>query len=173
MARIIYVEDDPLVGEVVQSILTEAGHLVGVIAHGTLAFDTIAFKKPDLVILDRGLPGMTGVEILEAIRRLPGLYLTPILMLSAKGSEEAIAEAMESGANDYLVKPFEPEELVRRVGQVLRANNWKREEKATAAAEVVETAEAPETPAAPPSSVEHGGGDLTPELAQLVSLFRQ
>jgi two-component system response regulator MtrA len=128
MARIIYVEDDELVGEIVKDVLTRAGHLVGVINHGTLAFETIAFKKPDLVILDRGLPGMQGVDILTALRRLPGLYLTPVLMLTAKGGEVMIDEAMEAGANDYLVKPFEPEELVRRVEEVLRNNNFLRRE---------------------------------------------
>lgn len=126
MARIIYVEDDELVGELVKDLLTRAGHLVGVINHGTLAFETIAFKKPDLVILDRALPGMQGVDILTALRRLPGLYLTPVLMLTAKGGEEMVDEAMGAGANDYLVKPFEPEELVRRVAQVLAANSFLR-----------------------------------------------
>jgi two-component system, OmpR family, response regulator MtrA len=121
MARIIYVEDDELVGELVQQVLSDVGHLVGVINHGTLAYETIAFKKPDLVILDRGLPGMQGVDILTALRRLPGLYLTPVLMLTAKGGE-----AMGAGANDYLVKPFEPEELVRRVDQVLKNNLFRR-----------------------------------------------
>lgn len=125
MARIIYVEDDDLVGDAVQQILTDAGHLVGVISHGTLAFDTIAFKKPELVILDRALPGMQGVEILRALRRLPQLYLTPVLMLSATGGEDAIDEAMEAGANDYLVKPFTPQELVDRVALVLRHNSFR------------------------------------------------
>jgi DNA-binding response OmpR family regulator len=127
MARIIHVEDDELVGQAVQEILTAAGHIVGVIGHGTLAFDTIAFKKPDLVILDQKLPGMQGIEILHALRRLPALYLTPILMLSAKGGEDAIDDAMGAGANDYLVKPFEPAELVERVAEVLRNNSFKRE----------------------------------------------
>ena len=126
MARIIYVEDDELVGELVQQVLSDAGHIVGVIGHGTLAYETIAFKKPDLVILDRGLPGMQGVDILTALRRLPGLYLTPVLMLTAKGGEAMIDEAMGAGANDYLVKPFEPEELVRRVEQVLKNNLFRR-----------------------------------------------
>ena len=68
MARIIYVEDDELAGELVKDVLTEAGHLVGVVGHGTLAYETIAFKRPDLVILDRLLPGMQGIEILQRLR---------------------------------------------------------------------------------------------------------
>ena len=127
MARIIYVEDDELMGAMVQQLLTDAGHLVGVIEHGKLAFDTIAFKKPELVILDRGLPGMNGVEIVRALRRLPGLYLTPILMLTGERHPDKADEAMGAGANDYLTKPFEPEELVRRVNDVLAQNSWRRE----------------------------------------------
>ena len=128
MARIIYVEDDDLIADVVRTILKDAGHIVGVITHGTLAFATIAVKTPDLVILDRKLPGMQGVEILCALRRLPQLYLTPVLMLSATGGEDAIDEAMGAGANDYLVKPFTPEDLVARVDQVLRQNSFRNVE---------------------------------------------
>ena len=69
---------------------------------------------------------MQGVEILRSLRRLTALYLTPIMMLSAKGGEEHIDEAMEAGANDYMVKPFAPEELVRRVEEVLRQNSFRR-----------------------------------------------
>jgi len=120
MARVIYVEDDPVMGELVREILTDAGHLVGVIAHGTLAFETIAFKKPELVILDRKLPGMTGMEILQRLRRIPELYLTPVLMLTGTGGESNIDEGLEAGANDYLVKPFKPQELIRRVDEVIQ-----------------------------------------------------
>lgn len=123
MARIIYVEDDPLVADLVKSILTDAGHLVGVIEHGTLAYETIAFKKPDLVILDRQLPGMQGMDILRGLRRLSALYLTPVLMLTAKGGEALVDEATMAGANDYLVKPFTPEELIERVNLALERNS--------------------------------------------------
>ena len=84
MARIICVEDDDVAGDLIQDVLTQAGHLVGVIGHGTLAYETIAFKKPDLVILDWSLPGMQGIEILNRLRGTPATYLTPILMLTGK-----------------------------------------------------------------------------------------
>ena len=138
MARIIYVEDDDLVGKLVQQVLTNAGHLVGVIGHGTLAYETIAFKKPDLVILDRALPGMQGVEILKKLRARPELYRTPIIMLTAKGGEENWDEAMEAGANDYLLKPFEPSDLVLRVETVLRQTSFWREAAQKGAASVPE-----------------------------------
>lgn len=125
MARIIYVEDDQLVGEMVQRILTDAGHLVGVIHHGELGFDTIAFKKPDLVILDRSLPGMQGIDILKGLRRLPATYLTPVLMLTGERRESKVDEALDAGANAYLVKPFQPEALVSKVAEVL-ANSLRR-----------------------------------------------
>ncbi|MDF2386791.1 response regulator [Nostoc ellipsosporum NOK] len=119
MARIIYVEDDERAGAAVRQALREAGHMVGLIDHGMLAFDTIAFNKPDLVILDQSLPGAQGLDILRALRRLPALCRTPILMLSAKGGEAEADEAMGAGANACLVTPFEPELLVRRVAEML------------------------------------------------------
>jgi two-component system response regulator MtrA len=124
MARIIYVEDDGLMGELVREVLTAAGHLVGVIGNGTLAYETIAFKKPELVILDRSLPGMQGVEILKRLRAIPALYLTPILMLTARRDAAMIDEAMAAGADDYLVKPFQPEDLVARVDAALKAKSF-------------------------------------------------
>lgn len=124
MARIIYVEDDELAGELVRDVLTQAGHLVGVIGHGTLAYETIAFKKPDLVILDRSLPGMPGMEILKRLRQAPETYLTPILMLTAKRSTALADEALEAGADDYLIKPFSPEDLVQRVAAALETKSF-------------------------------------------------
>jgi len=124
MARIIYVEDDELMGDLVKDVLTQAGHLIGVIQHGTLAFETIAFKKPDLVILDRTLPGMQGLEILKRLRQSAAMYLTPILMLTGKRGEASSDEALALGADDYLVKPFEPEDLVRRVAAALETKSF-------------------------------------------------
>ncbi len=124
MARIIYVEDDDLAGELVKDVLTQARHLVGVIGHGTLAFKTIAFKKSDLVILDRSLPGMQGIDILKQLRRTPSTYLTPILMLTGKRGEALSDEAIAAGADDYLLKPFEPEDLVQRVASALEIKSF-------------------------------------------------
>ena len=124
MARIICVEDDELAGEIVRDVLTQAGHLVGVIGHGTLAFETIVFKKPELVILDRSLPGMPGMEILRRLRQTPATYLIPILMLTGKRGEAPADEALGAGADDYLVKPFEPEDLVQRVEAALAAKSF-------------------------------------------------
>ena len=104
--------------------MTQAGHLVGVVGHGTLAYETIAFKRPDLVVLDRLLPGMQGIEILQRLRQLPATYFTPILMLTGKRGEASIDEALAAGADDYLVKPLEPKDLVRRVAAALETKSF-------------------------------------------------
>lgn len=124
MARIIYVEDDDLMGLVVKDVLTAAGHLIGVVPHGTLGFDTVAFKRPELVILDLGLPGMSGLEVLKQLRRLSNTYMTPIMVLTADRSAGATEAAMEAGANDLMLKPFAPHELVERVAHVLKIHGF-------------------------------------------------
>jgi two-component system response regulator MtrA len=122
MARIVYVEDDKIVSDLVKEILSRRGHFVTVMDDGTLAFDTIAFKKPDLVILDWQLPGMEGLDILRTLRRDGAQYRPPVLMVTAKAGEDSISEAMSAGASDYLVKPFASEDLVNRVAKILHEN---------------------------------------------------
>jgi DNA-binding response OmpR family regulator len=117
MARIIYVEGDSLVGQRVQQVLGSAGHAVDIIHHGTLTFDTIAFRQPDMVILDQAC--MQDLGILRALRRLPVLHCAPILILS-EGGEDAVADAIAAGASGHLVKPLDPEALAARVAEMLR-----------------------------------------------------
>ena len=126
MARIIYVEDDDLMGSIVKEILTGAGHLIGVVANGTLGYETIAFKKPELIILDAALPGMGGIEIIRGLRQLSATHLTPILMLTASRDADIADEAMGAGANAFMTKPFSAEELVETVNQVLKNNPFNR-----------------------------------------------
>ena len=125
MARIIYVEDDDIIGDVVKQALSEAGHLVGVIDHGALGYDTIVFKQPDLILLDCSLPGMTGVEILRRVRAIPDIYLTPIVMLTARADQADIDAALEAGANDYIVKPVDLPTLIERIDAVLAATFYR------------------------------------------------
>lgn len=119
MALIIYAEDDDIIGELVQHVLIDAGHALGVVGDGKEVLAVLARRKPDLLILDIGLPSMTGSDVLETIRRHPELYDLPVLMLTARqgAGDEAIARF--SGASDYLRKPFQPEELVYRVNRLL------------------------------------------------------
>jgi two-component system response regulator MtrA len=120
LARIIYVEDDDIMGEAVKEILTAAGHLIGVVSHGTLGADTVVFKKPDLAIIDLSLPGTNGVDVIKHLRRRAAMYMMPILVLTGNRTANAAEAAMEAGANDVMTKPFSPPELVACITQLLK-----------------------------------------------------
>ncbi|MEG3085462.1 response regulator [Sphingomonas sp. PB2P12] len=119
MASIIYVEDNDLMGRVVQDILLSVGHAISVVSHGTRGFDAIVFGKPELIILDISLPGMSGLDVVRALRQLPATYLTPILMLSANRNAFIAEQALSAGANEFLAKPFSPDGLVSVVDAIL------------------------------------------------------
>lgn len=119
MALIFYAEDDSLMGELVQTTLMGAGHAVGVLGDGEDALRALRRRKPDLAIVDMGMPQMSGSELIKIVRRDPELYDVPILVLTARRSAEDEAIARQAGANGYLRKPFEPERLVSMVDQLL------------------------------------------------------
>ncbi|WP_022900038.1 response regulator transcription factor [Humibacter albus] len=115
--RVLVVEDDPTVLEVASSYLSAAGFLVDEAVDGFAALDAVRRSMPDLIVLDRMLPGIDGAEV---CRRLRGDSDVPVILLTALRSEEARIEGLESGADDYLTKPFSPRELVLRIQSVLR-----------------------------------------------------
>ncbi|PJI84879.1 DNA-binding response OmpR family regulator [Luteimicrobium subarcticum] len=115
--RVLVVEDDPTVREVACQYLRAAGFLVDQAADGVSALRIAARARPDLVVLDRMLPGIDGVEV---CRRLRAEHGTAVVMLTALGSTEDRITGLEAGADDYLAKPFSPRELVLRVRSVLR-----------------------------------------------------
>ncbi len=119
MALIFYAEDDPLMGELVQSVLMGAGHAVGVLGDGEDALRALKRRKPDLAIVDMMMPQMSGSDLIKTLRRDPELYDVPVLVLTARRSAEDEAIARQAGANGYLRKPFEPERLVSVVNQIL------------------------------------------------------
>lgn len=117
VAEILVVDDDPNVREVVVAYLRQAGHSTAEAADGRAAL-TAASTTTDLVVLDVMLPGLDGLEVCRTLRaEQPQL---PILMLSALGEEEDRIAGLDTGADDYLGKPFSPRELVLRVGSLLR-----------------------------------------------------
>ena len=115
--RILTVEDDPNVSAMLRLVLGEAGYDVVSCADGAAAPGVFAESNPDLVLLDVMLPGMTGIEVCQAIRRTSG---TPIIMLTALESSEHIVAGLEAGADDYLAKPFENTVLIARIRARLR-----------------------------------------------------
>ena len=126
---ILVVDDEPSISEVVTLYLRRAGYQVRVAHDGTAALAELEAALPDLVVLDLMLPGVDGMEI---TRRLRAVGDTPIIMLTARREETDRILGLEMGADDYVVKPFSPQELVSRVRAVLRrtAQPAKRDEAA-------------------------------------------
>lgn len=111
------VEDDPTVREVVSGYLRSAGLVVDEASDGFTAIHVAERTPPDLVVLDRMLPGVDGLEVIRRLRRSRAV---PIILLTALGATEDRIDGLEAGADDYLVKPFSPRELVLRVQSILR-----------------------------------------------------
>lgn len=123
MAHLVVVEDDPTVSDVVASYLRAARHEVRTCADGTLAADLLSDLtcRVDLAVLDVMLPGRDGLDLARLARRVrPDL---PIIILTALGEEEDRILGLETGADDYITKPFSPRELVLRIEAVLRRTN--------------------------------------------------
>jgi DNA-binding response OmpR family regulator len=115
--RVLVVDDDPTVAEVVARYLLRDGHEVECVADGLHALRAARAHPPDLVVLDLMLPGMDGLEV---CRRLRDSSEVPIVMLTALGTETDRLVGLETGADDYVTKPFSPRELALRVRSVLR-----------------------------------------------------
>jgi DNA-binding response OmpR family regulator len=116
--RVLVVDDDPTVSDVVRRYLEQAGCEVRLAADGVDGLAAIAAERPDLVVLDLMMPGIDGLEVCRRVRRqLPGL---PVIMLTALGEEDDRVLGLEVGADDYVTKPFSPRELVLRIRSVLR-----------------------------------------------------
>ena len=116
-ARILVVDDDLTVSEVVARYLQRDGYLVDTVADGRVALDRALAEPPDLVVLDLMLPGLDGLEV---CRRLRALAPVPIIILTARGQENDRIIGLDLGADDYVAKPFSTKELVARVRAVLR-----------------------------------------------------
>jgi DNA-binding response OmpR family regulator len=116
-ARILVVEDEPNIAEVVSLYLRRASYQVTVVDDGQQALAALSRQMPDLVVLDLMLPHVDGLEITRWLRERGD---TPIIMLTARREERDRIAGLEMGADDYVVKPFSPQELVSRVRAVLR-----------------------------------------------------
>jgi two-component system response regulator MprA len=116
-ARVLVVEDDPDIGDVVRRSLRREGYDVRLASDGGEALDEAAVFEPDAVVLDLGLPKVDGIEV---SRRLRADGDVPILMLTARDSVDSRVEGLDSGADDYLVKPFDLQELLARLRALLR-----------------------------------------------------
>jgi len=118
--RALLVEDDPAVAAIVRHRLTKAGYVLRHVSDGTEALQALEDALPDLAILDIKLPGMDGLELLSRLRALPGASATRVIMLTASSNEHDMVRAFGLGADDYLMKPFSPTELMVRVERLQR-----------------------------------------------------
>ena len=123
-ARILVVDDEVKIVRTVRAYLEKAGFAVATATDGQTALAAFRHEQPGLVILDLGLPGLDGLDVTRAIRRESGV---PIIMLTARVEESDKLVGLELGADDYVVKPFSPRELVARVRAVLRRVEGQRE----------------------------------------------
>ena len=118
--RVLIVEDEPPLVELLSYNLEKAGFQIHIARDGEEALLAVEERKPDLILLDWMLPYVSGIEICRRIRRNPETRNVPIIILTARGEENDRIRGLEAGADDYVVKPFSPSELVARVRAVLR-----------------------------------------------------
>src|SRR5436305_1587655 len=116
-SRVLVVDDEPQITRVLRTVLTSQGYQVSTAAEGQAALTTFAEFRPELVITDLYMPHMDGVELCKRIRAVSSV---PIIVLSVKGEERTKVEALDSGADDYVTKPFGTDELLARVRAALR-----------------------------------------------------
>lgn len=123
--KVLLVDDDAHILQILRLYLLKDGYEVICCDRGDDALDKVLSEEPGIVILDVMLPGMDGWEVLEGIRRIGD---TPVIMLTAKGDITDRIQGLDRGADDYIVKPFEPKELLARVKAVLRRTSFTQEE---------------------------------------------
>ena len=122
MAHILVAEDERDIRELINFTLMYAGHTVTLTSNGQEAYETAVAmeKKPDLIMMDVRMPKMTGYEACRQIKTVDTLKNIPVVFLSAKGQDEEMQVGIEAGAVAYILKPFAPDELNRRIGEILQ-----------------------------------------------------
>jgi two-component system KDP operon response regulator KdpE len=115
--RILVADDDPQILKALRIILTAHGYDVSLARDGREAIDTAAHDRPDVIVLDLGMPGLDGVAVIEAVR---GWSTTPILVVSGRTDTSGKVDALDAGADDYVTKPFATEELLARIRALTR-----------------------------------------------------
>jgi len=162
--RVLVVDDDATVRDVVARYLGDAGYRVDVAADGESALEAVARERPDAVVLDLMLPGTGGLDVCRALRA--GQAPPAIVMLTALGEEDDRIRGLELGADDYVSKPFSPRELVLRIGSVLR-----RSTSSAAAAGPLVDGELRVDPAARTATLDGAAVALTTREFDLLAFF--
>ncbi len=121
MAHILIIDDDEMIAEMASEVLIAAGHACGWVVDGEEALKLVKWKRPDLLLLDQDMPGLSGSKVLRALRSSAKLYDLPVIMFTAITGAEDELQALYQGAQDYIRKPFDPKFLAWKVNQVLKA----------------------------------------------------
>ncbi|MBN1203182.1 MAG: response regulator [Anaerolineae bacterium] len=119
MAKILIVEDERDIRDLIEFTLQYAGHEVIKTSNGAEAVEKAPQIKPDLILMDVRMPRMTGYEACRQLKALDGVKDIPVVFLSAKGQQSEMDVGMDAGAYDYILKPFAPDELTRRIAEIL------------------------------------------------------
>lgn len=124
--KILICDDDPLLLELMEFRLQAKGYKVVKAVDGAQALSLVGVEQPDIVVLDAMMPKSDGFEVLARIKNDPELSAIPVVMLTARKGEKDIVSALEKGADDYLVKPFIPEELLARLARLVSRRHGRR-----------------------------------------------
>lgn len=119
MAKILVAEDERDIRDLITFTLQYAGHEVIAASNGAEAIEVARAEKPDLIIVDVRMPLMTGYEACRVLKQAGPTRHIPVVFLSAKGQEQEVQSGLEAGATDYILKPFSPENLARRIEEIL------------------------------------------------------
>ncbi|WP_370247847.1 response regulator transcription factor [Nocardioides sp.] len=120
MARIVVADDDADIRELVEFKLSSMGHDIEAVGDGQAALAACRARRPDLVVLDVMMPGISGLEAIRIIRSEAALHDLPVVLLTARAQESDVETGFDSGADDYITKPFSPRELAARVDALLQ-----------------------------------------------------
>jgi diguanylate cyclase (GGDEF)-like protein len=115
LSKILVVDDDPFSANLIDNCLRSAGFMSSYCCDPQKAWETIGSELPDLIVMDVVMPNMDGFDLCRRVRSHPAMQLTPIIFVTRRGEVEQRVEGLEAGGNDYIAKPFEPQELVARV----------------------------------------------------------
>lgn len=119
MAYILIADDDDILVDMVRLRLDGHGHHIEVAADGEAALEAIAEQQPDILILDMMMPIISGSEVLSKLKGDPQTKDIPVIMLTSRSGESDIVQALKAGVDDYLTKPFIPQELIARIDKLL------------------------------------------------------
>ena len=119
MAHILIADDDELVAELASQVLIDAGHACGWVTSGEAAWNLLQQRRPDILLLDQDMPGISGTSLLRRLRQSEQFYDLPVIMFTAMSGAQDETQAIYAGAQDFVRKPFDPRRLISRIQRVL------------------------------------------------------